>query len=248
MFLLIVCQYFVLQVLESANRNKLCCKRNKWTWKKIKKSTYGTNIVRNKCSTKSLSKLLTCILLTVKPGLQSYCDTSYSRGGVNQMWILKNSKDLLEYIQSRSLSSCNSIKTFDFSTLYTNILHSKLKDKLKELVQLCFIKKNGQRRYKYLVLGRDRSYFVKHHSDSYKRFSETDIFNMLEFLIDNIFCYVWWTCFSTDSRHTYGCNLCSSSRRLVPLFVWGRLHTGASQEKRKEASPILLFHVPLYRW
>jgi hypothetical protein len=26
--------------------------------------------------------------------LQSYCDTSYSRGGVNQMWILKNSKDL----------------------------------------------------------------------------------------------------------------------------------------------------------
>jgi hypothetical protein len=37
------------------------------------------------------------------------------------------------------------------------------------------------------VLGRDRSYFVKHPSDSTKRFSETDIFNMLEFLIDNIF-------------------------------------------------------------
>ena len=128
MFLLIVCQYFVLQVLESANRNKLCCKRNKWTWNEIKKSTYGTNIVRNKCSTKSLSKLLTCILLTVKPGLQSYCDTSYSRGGVNQMWILKNSKDLLEYIQSRSLSSCNSIKIFAFSTLYTTIPHSRLKE------------------------------------------------------------------------------------------------------------------------
>jgi hypothetical protein len=29
------------------------------------------------------------------------------------------------------------------------------------------------------------------------------------------------------------------SLRLVPLFVRGRLHTGASQEKRKEASPIL---------
>jgi hypothetical protein len=37
------------------------------------------------------------------------------------------------------------------------------------------------------VRGRDRSYFVKHHSDSTKQFSETDIFNMLEFLIDNIF-------------------------------------------------------------
>jgi hypothetical protein len=29
-----------------------------------------------------------------------------------------------------------------------------------------FIKKNGQRRYKYLVQGRDRSYFVKRLSDS----------------------------------------------------------------------------------
>jgi len=77
------------------------------------------------------------------------------------LWILKNSKDLLEYIQYRPLSSCNSIKTFDSSTLYTTIPHSKLKDILRELVQLCFIKKNGQRRYKYLVLGRDRSYFVK---------------------------------------------------------------------------------------
>ena len=45
-------------------------------------------------------------------------------------------------------------------------------------------------------------------------------------------CYLWWMCFSTDSRHTYGCKLCSSSRGLVPLFVWGRPHTGASQEKR----------------
>ena len=63
-----------------------------------------------KCSTKPLFKVLTCILSAVKTGLQSYCDTSYSRGGVNQMWILKNSKYFLVY---------NSIKIFDFSTLYT---------------------------------------------------------------------------------------------------------------------------------
>jgi len=77
------------------------------------------------------------------------------------MWMLKNSKDLSEYIESMSISSCNSIKTFDLSTLYTTISHSKLKHRMEELVQLCFLKKNGQRRYKYLVLGRDTSYFVK---------------------------------------------------------------------------------------
>ena len=128
--------------------------------------------------------------------------------------------------------------TFNFSTLYTTIPHSKLKGKLRELVQLCFIKKNGQRRYKYLVLGRDGSYFVKYHSDSTKRFSET-YFQHARVFDWQYICYVWWTCFSTDNRHIYGYKLCSSSRRLVPLFVWSRLHTGAFQEKRKAASPIL---------
>jgi hypothetical protein len=49
------------------------------------------------------------------------------------------------------------------------------------------------------VLGRDRSYFVKHHSDSTKNFSETDIFNMLEFLIDNIFVMFGVRVFRTDT-------------------------------------------------
>ena len=56
---------------------------------------------------------------------------------------------------------------------------------------------------------------------------------MLESLIDNIVA-VWWTYFSTDSRHTYGYRLCSSSRRLVPLFLWGRPHTGASKKNEKK--------------
>ena len=121
------------------------------------------------------------------------------------MWIPKNSTDLLEYIQSRSFSSCNSIKTFDFSTLYTTIPHSKLKDKLMELVQLRFIKKNGQRRYKYLVLGRDISYFVKkkNHSDSTKKFSESDIISMLEFLIDSIFVIFGGRVFNRQSAYLW---------------------------------------------
>ena len=58
----------------------------------------------------------------------------------------------------------------------------------KKSNHICFIKKNGQRRYKYLVIGRDRSYLVKRkkNSDSSKKVSETDIILMLEFFIDNI--------------------------------------------------------------
>jgi hypothetical protein len=99
----------------------------------------------------------------------------YSIGGQN--WaselLWHYSKDLLEYIQFRFLSSCNINNTFDFATIYTTIPLSKLKDKLRKLVQLYFIKRNDQRRYKYLVVGRDRSYFVRMHSDSTKKFSES---------------------------------------------------------------------------
>jgi hypothetical protein len=56
------------------------------------------------------------------------------------------------------------------------------------------------------VLGRDRSYFVKHHSDSTKKFSETDIFNILEFLIDNIFAMFGGRVFQQTVRLPMGTN------------------------------------------
>jgi hypothetical protein len=51
------------------------------------------------------------------------------------MWILKNSKDLLDNLKSRTFSQVSSIKTFDFSTLYTTLPHDKLKTRLKEVAQ-----------------------------------------------------------------------------------------------------------------
>ena len=82
-------------------------------------------------------------------------------------------------------SSC--VKTYDFSTLYTTIPHSDLKARLKDLIFQCFFNKNGKRRYKYLVLGYNSTYFVKTHTDSANKYTEVDIVKMLDFLIDNIF-------------------------------------------------------------
>jgi hypothetical protein len=52
---------------------------------------------------KELSIHLTKILSAVKEGQQKYCETVYSRSGINHMWILKNSKDLLDNLKSRPL-------------------------------------------------------------------------------------------------------------------------------------------------
>ena len=54
-------------------------------------------------------------------------------------------------------------------------------------VPILFFQFQFFRRYKYLVLGHEETYFVKEHSDSKSKYSEDDIIKMLEFLVDNIF-------------------------------------------------------------
>ncbi|KAK3086825.1 hypothetical protein FSP39_024074 [Pinctada imbricata] len=78
---------------------------------KMHKNPYKQRFIAgsSKCSTKSVSILLTKVLSEIKSGLQKYCSTVYSRSGINQMWILKNSKELLEHLKSSHFSRVHSI-------------------------------------------------------------------------------------------------------------------------------------------
>ena len=82
-----------------------------------------------------------------------------------------------------------SIKSFDSAIPYTTIPHQKLQNRLTSIIRNSLNSKNGNRRYKYLVLGHEETYFVKEHSDckSMRTYSEDDIIKMLEFLVDTIF-------------------------------------------------------------
>ena len=100
----------------------------------------------SKCSTKPLSILLTKLLTLIKQGLQKYCETAYSRSGINQMWILKNSKELLGHLKSPNLNLITNTKSFDFLPFTQPFLTRNV---------------NGNRRYKYLVSGREGTLFCK---------------------------------------------------------------------------------------
>ena len=67
-------------------------------------------------------------------GIPTLCwKTGKYPDGVNQMWILKNLKNLkvlLEHPKSLTFNHITNIKYFDFSTLYTTITHDKLKNKI----------------------------------------------------------------------------------------------------------------------
>ena len=154
---------------------------------KLHKTPYKERYIAGSstCSTKELSIHLTKILSAVKEGQQKYCETVYSRSGINHMWILKNSKDLLDNLKSRSFSQVSSIKTFDFSTLYTTLPHDKLKTRLKETIHKAFSHRNYGS--KFVVLGYNSTYFSNKIHKGKTCYSEEQVISMLEFLIDNIF-------------------------------------------------------------
>ena len=94
--------------------------------------------------------LLTKLLTHIKQGLQTYCETAYSRSGINQMRILKNSKELLDHLKSPNFNLITNIKSFDFSTLYTTIPHQKLKSRLAT-IKFKYTEEDIIRMLKFLV-------------------------------------------------------------------------------------------------
>ena len=97
----------------------------------------------SKCTTKQLSCLLTKILTVTKTGLEKYCSIKTSHTGVNNMWILKNSTNLLSSLSHLGVCKATSIQTFDFSTLYTSIPHDLLKSRMNNIINNAFKPKNG---------------------------------------------------------------------------------------------------------
>ena len=73
---------------------------------------------------------------------------------------------MLGTLSSRSQYFCNSIKHL-IPQPYIPPFHIRYQNlELKKLTQRCFLKKNGEQMYQYLVIGRDKSYFVKSHLKS----------------------------------------------------------------------------------
>ena len=76
---------------------------------KIHKNPYKHRFIAGSSnfSTKPLFILRTKPLTHIKQDLQKYCETTYSRSGINQMWILKNSEGLLRTSYISNFKPCN---------------------------------------------------------------------------------------------------------------------------------------------
>jgi hypothetical protein len=67
------------------------------------------------------------------------------------------------------------------------------------------------------VIGKQNTYFVRHHSDSPYKYSEADIKGMLGFLVDNIYVVIGDQVFQRSVGNPMGTNC---ARLLADLFLY----------------------------
>ena len=141
----------------------------------------------SKCTTKQLSSWSTEILTVIKTGQEKYCSIKTGHTGVNNMWILKNSTNLLSSLGHLGVHKATSIQTFDFSTLYTSIPHYLLKSRMNDIRNNAFKHENGATRYTHIKIGRNKSHFTSDPLNGDNKYTANDICKMIEFLVDNIY-------------------------------------------------------------
>ena len=136
------------------------------------------------CSIKPLPAGITKALKVVQELLTSYCKKVNKTSGVNCMWIVKNSVDVLEKIKEcNSKRKIRNIRTYDFSTLYTSIPHDILKKMIAKVITRCF---NNTTR-KYIRIYDKYAKWSKTKGKSCTSWKLEDFIQHVNFLIDNIY-------------------------------------------------------------
>ena len=99
-------------------------------------------------------------------------------------WPIKNSGEVLSKLKDIGYQA-TSLSTYDFSTLYTTLPHNLIKEKLLDLIERTFYKKEGEL---YLACNDKKAFFTsKDHYKRYQLWSCQNVCDALSFLLDNIY-------------------------------------------------------------
>ena len=136
------------------------------------------------CSTKPISQMLTKVLKRIDNTLKFYSKSFFFQHGINPYWIIKNSTEVFKCASRFNIKlSCRNIRTYDFSTLYTNIPHSSLKKTFTEIINIAF--KTSKRRF-ISVYSRNAKWTSKPRRKTIS-FNKYQLIRLVHWLIDNIY-------------------------------------------------------------
>ena len=104
-----------------------------WTSKQHK-TPYKSRFIAGacKCTTKQISIEVALALKCIKTQFKNYCNVIKKRTGLSYYWSIDNSSEFMDKIMH--VKKAESIETFDFSTLYTNLPLNDIFDALQSLI------------------------------------------------------------------------------------------------------------------
>jgi hypothetical protein len=79
---------------------------------------------------------------------------------------------------------------YNLSICYATVSHEKLKSRLFHIKDNYLLHKIITRKYTFLVIGKQDTYFVRHHHDSKYYYFKADIKGMRDILVDNVYVVV----------------------------------------------------------
>jgi hypothetical protein len=156
-----------------------------WT-PKMHKNPPGARFILNsmKCVTKPLSAILTNCLRLVQKSWKEHCKFYQSRTGVNTFWISEGTEDVLDVIEKvNKRGNARTVETYDFSTLYTKIEHTDLKEELKWLIEETFKREEG----KVMAVYEHSAKFVVEAKAGTRTLNAQQLLELAELLVDNIY-------------------------------------------------------------
>ena len=144
------------------------------------------------CSTKPISAVLTKCLALIEKQHRFICRRYFKSHGINPMWIIHNSSTIHEMLATLNHKrECKSIRTYDFSTLYTNIPHSKLKSSLAWVIKEAF-KSSGK---SYISVYKNDARWTDKPRKNTLHLDYKEVTCLLRWLVDNIYVTFGDKCF-----------------------------------------------------
>ena len=99
----------------------------------------GFIIASPKSSIKPLARTITSVFRLFFRQIYTHNDKCWFFTGVNTFWVVQNNEPVIDTMNGlNKRRKATSVSTFDFSTLYTKLAHSKFLMVLNSLIGFCF--------------------------------------------------------------------------------------------------------------
>ena len=126
--------FVAFRAIEISEEMKMLIVQQKMLYQKQHKDPYKFRSIAgaSHCYNKQIAVDLSLALKCIKIHFRNYCKVIQKRTGISFFWSVDNSLEFIDKISD--IKTAHSIKTFDFSTLYTNLPLDVIYGSLRSLI------------------------------------------------------------------------------------------------------------------